>query len=252
MKSTARFPLSLSVLLVTLLTACASATPQNHYDPLEKMNRVTDAFNTKLDNVTLKPLAITYRDLTPQFLRTGVSNFFDNIAYMDTVLNDFLQGKGRQGMHDFGRFLANTTLGIGGLIDVATPMGLQRHNEDFGQTLAVWGASQGAYIVYPVLGPSSVRDTPGIAVSTATNGLFWAGLFMAPQVTIPVTVLRYVDLRTRLLSATKMRDELALDPYVFTREAWHQNREYLIYDGNPPPPPGMPDDNWQDDSFDSK
>jgi len=249
MKLPSRFPW-IPVLLGLFLTACASATPENHYDPLEKVNRGTDTFNTKLDNVTLKPLAVAYRDLTPKFMRTGFANFFDNITYLDTILNDFLQGKGAQGMQDFGRFLANTTLGIGGLIDVATPMGLEKHKEDFGQTLAVWGASQGAYLVYPVLGPSSVRDTPGIAVSTATSGLFWAGLFLAPQVTIPITVLHYVDKRSQLLGVSSMRDELALDPYVFTREAWHQNREYLIYDGNPPQPAPVKDDGWQEDPFD--
>jgi phospholipid-binding lipoprotein MlaA len=240
--------LILSMLLLALLSACASATPENHYDPLEGMNRVTDKFNDKLDNVTLKPLAVAYRDLTPNALQTGVSNFFDNSTYMNTVLNDFLQGKGKQGFADFGRFLANSTLGIAGLIDVATPMGLEKHEEDLGQTLAVWGASQGAYIVYPLLGPNSVRKTPDFITATATDPLFWASFSISPQAALAIAALKYIDKRKRLLQASNMRDELALDPYVFTREAWMQHRQFLIYDGNPPKPKGT-DDDWEQDDW---
>jgi len=234
----------LTLLLLSLLSACA--TPQNHYDPLEGMNRVTDKFNDGLDRVTLKPLAIAYRDLTPNFFQTGVSNFFDNSTYLNTVLNDFLQGKGKQGSADFGRFLTNTTIGIGGLFDVATSAGLEKHNEDLGQTLAVWGASQGAYIVYPLLGPNSVRKTPDFITATATDPLFWASFSISPQAALVLAALKYIDKRKQLLPASKMRDELALDPYIFTREAWMQNRQYLIYDGNPPKPKTT-DDDWEED-----
>ncbi len=237
-----------SLLLLGILSACA--TPQNHYDPLEGMNRVTDKFNDGLDRITLKPLAKGYQYVTPKPLQTGVSNFFDNSTYLNTVLNDFLQGKGSQGFHDLGRFLTNTTLGIGGLFDVATSAGMEKHNEDLGQTLAVWGASQGAYIVYPVLGPNSVRKTPDFITATATDALFWASFVLNPYISIPLTVLKYVDKRARLLEASNMRDELALDPYIFTREAWMQNRQYLIYDGNPPKPESTADDDWEEDDWD--
>lgn len=233
--------------LVFMLTACA--TPQNHYDPIEPVNRVTDKINDSLDRVTLKPLAKGYTAAVPKPMRTAVSNFYDNAASVNTVLNDFLQGKGKQGTSDFMRFLINSTLGIGGLVDVASYMGFERHEEDFGQTLATWGMSQGAYIIYPVFGPNSVRNTPGFITEIATNPIFWAGLALAPYITIPVTVLNYTDKRARLLSASDMRDELALDPYVFTREAWRQQREYLIYDGNPPVRQMSTDDEFEEDDF---
>ncbi|MDX8407008.1 MAG: VacJ family lipoprotein [Mariprofundaceae bacterium] len=242
-----RLAIITSVLLLGLLSACA--TPQNHYDPLEGMNRVTDKFNDGLDRVTLKPLAIAYRDLTPKPLQTGVSNFFDNSTYLNTVLNDFLQGKGKQGFQDFGRFLTNTTLGIGGLFDVATSAGLEKHNEDFGQTLAVWGASQGAYIVYPLLGPNSLRKTPDFITATATDPLFWASFVISPQAALAIAAVKYIDKRKQLLQASDMRDELALDPYIFTREAWMQNRRYLIYDGNPPKPEPASEDDWEEEDW---
>ncbi len=237
------------LLLAFALSACA--TPQNHYDPLEPVNRVTDRFNDGLDRLTLKPLAIAYRDLTPDPLQTGVSNFFDNWSYLNTVLNDFLQGKGGQGLRDFGRFLVNSTLGIGGLFDVASSMGLEKHEEDLGQTLAVWGVGQGPYIVYPFLGPNSLRKTPDFVTATATDGLFWASFVISPQAALALAALKYVDKRKRLLQASKMRDELALDPYVFTREAWMQNRLYLIYDGHPPKPQDAGDD-WEEDDWEDE
>jgi len=239
------------ILLLGLLPSCA--TVENDYDPLVGLNRGTESFNTTVDKVSLKPIAKGYQAVTSKSIRNMVSNFYDNATYLNTVLNDFLQGKGKQGFEDFGRFLINSTLGIAGLADVASSMGLEKHDEDFGQTLGVWGADQGAYIVYPFLGPNSVRDTPGFITETATDPLFWAAFFVAPPVTIPFTVLKYIDKRSRLMEASDMRDELALDPYLFTREAWRQSREYKIYDGNPPASntTGSEDD-WGDDSFDDE
>jgi len=250
-----RLPFHLFVLLLAImLTSCA--TPQNHYDPIEPANRITDKVNDSIDRVSLKPLAKGYTAVVPKPMRTAVSNFYDNSTYMNTVLNDFLQGKGEQGFLDLMRFLINSTLGIGGLVDVASSMGLERHEEDLGQTLATWGVGQGAYIIYPLMGPNSVRNTPDFLTATATDPLFWAGFVLAPYVTIPVTVLKYVDERAQLLSASDMRDELSLDPYIFTREAWRQRREYLIYDGNPPTPvsqdDGFEEDDFEEDTFDSE
>jgi phospholipid-binding lipoprotein MlaA len=239
----------LTLLLAAMLSACA--TTENNHDPIEPVNRVTDKVNDSIDRVTLKPVAKGYTAAVPKPMRTAVSNFYDNATYANTILNDFLQGKGEQGLMDLIRFLINSTLGVGGLVDVASPMGLKRHEEDFGQTLGVWGFSQGAYIVYPLVGPNSVRKTPDFLFSTATDPLFWASLVVAPYITIPVTVLKYVDKRARLLEASDMRDELALDPYIFTREAYTQNRTYRIYDGNPPPSENN-DDDWDEDDFDAE
>jgi len=238
------------LLLAALLPACA--TQKNHYDPIESVNRVTDKVNDGIDRITLKPAAQGYTAVVPKPMRMAVSNFFDNATYINTVLNDFLQGKGGQGFSDLSRFLVNSSLGIGGLVDVATGMGLERHEEDFGQTLAVWGVGKSAYIVYPLLGSNSLRDTPDFVTATATDPLFWAGFVLAPYVTIPVAVVKYIDKRARLLDASDMRDELALDPYVFTREAWQQHREFLIYDGQPPVKPANKNDEWQEEDFDSE
>ncbi len=244
----------LILVLVFTLTACATA--QNHYDPIESTNRVTDTVNDSIDRVSLKPLAQGYTTVVPKPMRAAVSNFYDNSTYMNTVLNDFLQGKGQQGFLDLMRFLINSTLGIGGLVDVASSMGFERHEEDFGQTLATWGVGKGAYIVYPLMGPNSARNTSDFLTATATDPLFWAGFVLAPYVTIPITVLKYIDERALLLSASDMRDELALDPYIFTREAWRQRREYLIYDGSPPTPisedDGFEKDGFEEDDFDSE
>jgi len=241
-------------ILFLLATLSSCATVQNDYDPLEGLNRGTESFNTTVDKVTLKPIAQGYQAVTSKGVRNMVSNFYDNATYLNTVLNDLLQGKGQQSLEDFARFLINSTLGIAGLADVATSMGLEKHEEDFGQTLAVWGADQGAYIVYPFLGPNSVRKTPDFITATATDPLFWAAFVVAPQVTIPFTVLKYIDKRSRLMVASDMRDELALDPYLFTREAWRQSREYKIYDGHPPAQHAAADseDDWGDDSFDDE
>ncbi|MDQ6993537.1 MAG: VacJ family lipoprotein [Mariprofundus sp.] len=238
------------LLLSVFLSACA--TEQNHYDPIEPVNRVTDKFNDTVDRITLKPAAQGYTAVVPKPLRTAVSNFFDNVTYPNTILNDFLQGKGEQGFSDLGRLLVNSTLGVAGLFDVAAPMGLDKHDEDFGQTLATWGVGKSAYVVYPLLGPNSLRKTPDFVTATATDPLFWGGLIWAPYITIPVAVIKYVDQRARLLDASNMRDELALDPYVFTREAWHQNRRFHIYDGHPPARQNLEDDDWQEEDFDSE
>ncbi|MDQ6951272.1 MAG: VacJ family lipoprotein [Mariprofundales bacterium] len=217
------------IILCLLVTACATA--KNQHDPLEGYNRGVDQFNTILDKVTLKPTAQGYGRITPGPIRTMVSNFFDNSTYMNVVLNDFLQGKGKQGSADFGRFLLNTTLGVGGLFDPATSVGLIKHDEDLGQTLAVWGVGQGGYVVYPLFGPNSYRDTPDFVTSTLSDVLFWVSLSAAPAITIPLTILKAIDKRYRLIGAANLRDDMALDPYVFTREAWRQHRKYLIFDG---------------------
>jgi len=228
--------MTLMVLVAALLGGCASAPGGQVYDPAEKVNQAIFKFNDIVDRAILKPLSDGYVVITPRKGRIIVSNFFDNTQYFGTILNDLLQGKGKQGISDLGRFLINTTLGIGGLFDPATSIGLVKHKEDFGQTLAVWGAPSGAYLVLPVLGPNTVRNTPDIVVSTLTDALFYAGYFVTSVVTIPISILGAVDLRSRASESIRFVNESALDPYVFTREAWMQHRTYLIYDGNPPEP----------------
>lgn len=223
-----------SFAMVLALAGCASI-PQDQRDSddaLENINRPVYDFNEELDRVALEPVSSAYTGHVPQWTRTGVSHFYDNIQYLDTVLNSFLQGKATQGFSDLARFGLNSTIGVLGLFDVATPLGLERHDEDFGQTLAVWKAGDGAYMVYPLLGPSSVRDTGGIAVSLLTNPIVYA----VPPVAIPLGILQMIDLRARNDGFVRFRDAAALDPYVFTRESYLQHRISEIYDGNPPRP----------------
>ena len=204
-------------------TATLSGDPK---DPWESTNRAFYAFNDTLDGAVLEPVANLYLEL-PGGLRDSIHNFLDNAGYPGTVLNQFLQGKFESGVQGTARFVFNSTLGIGGLFDVATGMGLERHEEDFGQTLAVWGMGAGSYIHYPLLGSSSVRDTPGILVGVLTDVLTYVAV-------LPLALLDIVDTRAGLASAARIRDESAFDPYVFTREAYRQRRTFLVYDGNPP------------------
>lgn len=239
-----------AMLVVGLLLFSGCATVQNNHDPFEDVNRLTDNFNEILDRAAMKPIAKGYVAATHKKDRKAISNFYNNITYPNTILNDFLQGKGHQGLKDLFRFIINSSIGLAGLVDVASHVGLERHHEDFGQTLAIWGFPQGAYIVYPFFGPNSVRNTPNFISETVTYGLFWSAYFIAPQYIIPLSVLKYIDKRARLLDASNMRDELALDPYIFTRESWRQNREYLIYDGNPPVKQSDDEDDWEDEASD--
>jgi phospholipid-binding lipoprotein MlaA len=204
-------------------------------DPLERVNRATYAFNDTLDQYLFGPVSKAYVKITPQVVRTGVFHFFDNLTSIDVILNGLLQGKPVQALSDFWRFFVNSTVGLVGLFDVATPLGLERHTGDFGQTLGVWGAGEGVYLVLPILGPSSLRDAPGLAVSVVANPLFYVN---DTAVKASATALKMVDERARLDSAIRVRDEAAVDPYLFTREAYRQRRLTLIY-GGPPPRPSL-------------
>lgn len=196
-------------------------------DPFEQTNRKVYGFNDALDRHVLVPAAQGWQAITPVGFRRGVGNFFGNFYYLNTILNNILQGKLRQAMQDGGRVVLNTTLGIGGFFDVATPFGLPAHQEDFGQTLAVWGVGEGNFLVIPFLGPATERDLPGFGTAAVTNPLFWIG----GVITVPIGFLEVINTRADLLEATRLRDEAALDPYTFTREAYRQRRNYLIRDG---------------------
>ena len=220
------------VLFGVLSSGCATSPDViEEGDPFQPMNRGFHNINTGLDDLILRPVAETYVDVTPEGVRDSVSNFFDNVSYANVILNDFLQGKFSQGLSDIGRFLVNSTVGVLGLFDPASSMGLAEHDEDLGQTFGYWGAGEGAYLELPFFGPSSLRDATDIPVSTYTNLLFYVS---EAAITVPLGILGAIDSRAQLLSATRVRDESALDTYIFTREAYRQRRVHLIYDGDPP------------------
>lgn len=215
----------------TLLSGCASNAAKNdNNDPYESVNRKIYNFNDVLDKNIFQPIARGYVKVTPDPVRSGITNFFDNMGYLNVILNDLLQGKVKQTAQDSSRFVVNSTVGIGGLFDPATRIGLPAHDEDLGQTFGVWGAGEGAYLVLPLLGPNSFRDAPNLASSMLLNPLTWIGSI----VTIPIGAVNAVNTRANLLEATNIRDQAALDPYTFVREAYRQQREFKIYDGNPP------------------
>jgi len=222
------------IIILATLTAGGCATTNhagNGHDPLEGPNRAFFDFNESLDKNFFRPVVKSYIEYTPQPLQNGISNFFDNLTYLNVALNEFLQGKLAHGVSDIARFLVNSTLGLGGLVDVATGMGMEEHDEDLGQTFGAWGAGEGSYLVIPLIGPNSIRDVPDQIISAFLNPLFY--LEIGPAA-IPLGVLGAIDKRARLENAVRIRDSAALDPYIFTREAYRQRRTYLIYDGNPP------------------
>lgn len=230
---TTRVLIAVSAFLGLLAGGCATVPEdERNVDPLENTNRKIYDFNQKLDEVVLEPVADAYSKL-PQPVRNRVRNFFDNVAYLNVILNDFLQGKVHQGVEDTTRFVYNSTFGLAGLFDVATHMGLPAHDEDFGQTLGVWGVGEGAYLTLPVLGPNTLRDAPDLVVRVFLTPLYFID---STGVRAGLAAVDGVDTRARAAGAFAFINEAALDPYVFTREAYLQRRTFLIYDGNPPRP----------------
>lgn len=225
---------ALSLLSVLLIAAgCASAPGRtSNEDPWEGMNRGIYKFNDKVDRATLKPVAKAYRKITPQWLRTGIGNFFHNLAYPTTAANQFLQGKPMLGLRDTGRFLINSTLGLAGIFDVATPMGLEANDEDLGQTLAVWGVGSGPYLTVPFFGPSSLRDAPTRIFEFIFDPLSYVDIPWEAE--WGRRALDVIHSRAELLPLEATL-ESTFDPYAFMRDAWVQQREYKIFDGEPPP-----------------
>ena len=212
-------------------TGCVSIPgPPDPNDPWEPWNRSMYDFNDGIDKDLVRPLAEWYLEI-PEGGRTAVHNFLVNLGYPTTIINQFLQGKIERGFEDTMRFVFNTTFGLLGFIDIAGPTGLKRHDEDFGQTFAVWGIPQGNFVTWPFLGPQTVRSTVGIPFDFLTKPLRW---IETPGEFAALIVVDVVDTRARLTPAIKLRDETAFDPYIFTREAYLQQRLNLIYDGNPP------------------
>ncbi len=225
----ARSFLVLSIVFVVVGCAGNQTTPENT-DPFESANRVSYNFTDTLDRYLIKPAAEGYVKVTPEYARQRITNFFSNLLYLNVILNSYLQGKFYQGTQDVLRFVYNSTFGIGGLYDVSTPIDMPQHQEDLGQTFAVWGLGQGPYIFVPVLGPNTGRNLPNLVPTYLLSPLFYADAVIA----WPLTILYTINTRANLLEATRLRDEAAIDPYIFTREAYLQRRQYLIYDGNPP------------------
>ncbi len=215
--------------LACALSACAHSPVDDPDDPLEPVNRVVYGFNEKVDTYVAQPVARGYVKAVPVPIRTGVSNFLDNLGYPAVIINDALQGKFAQAGRDTGRFLLNSTFGLAGLLDPATRVGLEENREDLGQTLGSWGVGPGWYLMLPLLGPTTNRDLVGRGGDTFTN----LGTYAENDARIALGVIGAVDLRARLLGAERvLKDQF--DPYVFVRSAYLQRRQYLVYDGNPP------------------
>ncbi|HEY0634250.1 MAG TPA: VacJ family lipoprotein [Gammaproteobacteria bacterium] len=223
-------------LIVLLASGCASvSTPPPEHDPYERFNRSVYRFNDTLDRAVLKPVAQGYEKVMPQPVDDSVSNFFSNLDDVTVTLNDLLQGKFHQATSDLSRLVWNTTLGIGGLFDVATHFGLPKHNEDFGQTLGAWGVESGPYLVLPFFGPSTFRDTAALPVDWVSEPLYHY-YPLDKNGYWQLKGLYYIDQRAGLLRASRLMEQAALDEYVFMREAFLQRRQSLVYDGNPPLP----------------
>lgn len=226
-----------AALTLLALVGCASTTPpagnaaKNRADPWERWNRGVYTFNEKLDENVLKPTATAYAKVVPRPVRRGVTNFFNNISDAWSAVNNFAQGKGANGFQDVTRVAVNTVFGLGGLFDIASEAGLDRQGEDFGQTLGRWGVPSGPYVVWPLLGPSTVRDSAALPVDRSVSA---ALLTKDDGARFALIALQVIDTRANLLQASNMLNDIALDKYVFVRDAYLQRRRSLVYDGNAP------------------
>ena len=219
------------LLCVLALTGCAATRGPEpsaaERDPIEGVNRKIFWFNDKVDVYVLEPTAKGWRWATPEFVRTGVGNFFTNLRFPVVTANDLLQGKPKSAFYDFVRFATNTTLGFMGFGDPATAIGLARHDEDFGQTLGVWGVPSGPYLVIPFLGASSVRDASGLAVDTA---LSVTPFFVDGLILFGARVVDIVNFRSTVIDEVRHAKEASVDYYSFVRDAYFQRRAALISD----------------------
>lgn len=212
--------------------ACAGAiAEENPRDPYEGFNRPMFAVNEAIDRYATKPVAQVYDNVVPLPVKASVGNFFGNAGDLWIGVNSALQGKFADAGVDLGRLLINSTLGIFGLFDVASELGLEKHDEDFGQTLAVWGVGSGGYLYWPLIGASNVRDTAGFGISTLLDPIMRT---RPVSVRNSMSALRFVDIRASLLPADKVVEEAALDKYAYIRDAYLQRRNNQIFDGRPP------------------
>jgi len=232
-----RRTLAVAMIAVSLVVGgCATVQqarggPGQKLDPWENWNRKVFAFNEGLDKYVLKPVATGYANVVPQPVRRGVDNFFANAADAWSAVNNVLQGKGQAAFEDVVRVTTNSFFGIGGIFDVASEIGIERHKEDFGQTLGRWGFGAGAYIVWPLFGPSTVRDSIALPLDRAASP---ALLINDGRAQFGLTALQVINTRANLLGASQVLDDIALDKYTFLRDAYLQRRRSLVYDGNGP------------------
>ena len=236
-----------SVIAASLLGGCAT---QSNKDPLEGLNRGIYKFNDTVDKAALKPIAGAYKAVIPSTIRSGVNNFFSNLGDVVTVINDLLQGKFSKAMDDAGRVAINTTFGIGGIFDWASMDGIEKRDEDFGQTLAYWGWENSSYLVLPFLGPSTLRDTGGLIVDSA----FFDPIYYVRDARDRNQLLltKFIDKRSQYLPGSDLLDEAALDPYVFMRDAYFQRRNNLTHDGDVPENEKIKEESDADDVVDAQ
>ncbi len=221
-----------ALLLMTSLALAGCAVNGDPRDPLEPMNRAIHSFNEGVDRAVLIPIAKGYKKVTPDVAETGIRNFFSNLDDVTVIANDILQLKLEQTSRDFMRLMFNSTFGVFGLLDVASDMGLVKHNEDFGQTMGRWGAGTGPYLVLPFIGPSNLRDTAGVVIDSRHTDLVRNHDDVATR--NPVMALRLVARRAELLQAKRAVDAAALDNYEFSRDFYLERRKGLVFDGTPP------------------
>ncbi len=219
--------------VMILMGGCATTDPDfaDPRDPLEGFNRAMFSLNDTLDRALFKPLAEGYNLIVPAPVNKGITNFFNNLGDVTSAINNLLQFKIGRAFSDLGRVAINTTIGIGGLFDVASNMNLPRYGEDFGQTLGAWGVASGPYLVLPVIGPSSARDSVGVVADWFTDPVTYV---QDDTLRWSLRGLDLVDTRADLLNASRVLDQAALDPYSFVRDAYLQRRRNEVYDGNPP------------------
>ena len=223
-----------SLIFSMTLVSCASSTPPPTNDPWSGWNHGAQKFNDNIDQFVLKPVAKGYQFITPKFLNDGITNIFSNVNDIGVTFNDLFQMKFAQGGQDAGRFLINSTVGVGGFMDVANKYDLPKHKEDFGQTLGYWGVPSGNYLVLPFLGPSSPRDTLGLVGDAFLNPVTYISIFgnsTVNAITAGTKALNVIDRRDELMTNEKILNEGAVDRYDFLKNSYQQNREYLIKDG---------------------
>ena len=237
----------LGTTVLTLLAACAGSIPaapkedRSPADPWEPLNRRISNFNEAVDKVSFKPLAKGYQAILPEPMQRGIANFSENLLGPLFIVNNLLQGKFKRSLSETGRFLANSTWGILGLVDVGADMGLETYREDFGETLATWGVPDGPFVVVPILGPRTLRDATMIPLNFLADPLFHYDNDSARRA---IYLVRAIDVRARFFSVEALIED-SFDRYLTIRESYLQNRRFLIHDGNPPE-----DDDLYDDLFD--
>jgi phospholipid-binding lipoprotein MlaA len=220
-----------ALLCVALLAGCAAAPSRD--DPFEPMNRASYAVHEVVDGYVVKPVAQAYVDYAPKLVQTGIRNFFGNIDDFFSFINGMLQNKPEKAGNDLGRVITNTGFGLLGLIDIASEAGIPKGNEDFGQTFGYWGIPQGPYLFIPVLGPTTVRDGTGWVIRAYTTPVGYIPDVPTRNI---LWSIGFIDARASALQAESLVDQASLDKYTFIRRSYLQRRQYLVYDGAPPPP----------------